>query len=267
MLQELKFQLSTAILTILTVAAAVSACINFSQQFRFHVPDDGVTWIDRAAGGARRVQAFRVAPDSGAANAGLRSGDILLKINGLRIENELYVPQALATIGAWNKADYLVERGGVQFKIANVVIQEFPREPVVTYQYLVGAGYLVIGLFVYFRRGSAQKARHFYVFCLVSFIFSCFHYTGRLNGFDTVILFGNVAAGLLAPTLFLHFCLTFAEPRSKLRVAALYLPATLLMLVYIGCSSGVLKLDMPLIQVREMLDRVWMLFLTAMYLI
>ena len=69
-MQELKFQLSTAILTILTVAAAVSAGINFSQQFRFHLPDDGVTWVDHAgpdAAGEKQVsvvQAFRVAPDS-----------------------------------------------------------------------------------------------------------------------------------------------------------------------------------------------------------
>src|SRR5713226_2058654 len=232
MLQELKFQLYTAILTILTVAAAVSAGINFSQQLRFRLPDDGVTWIDRAApGGTSTVQAFRVVPDSGADNAGLRTGDILRKINGLTIKTAVYVPQALASIGVWNKADYLVERGGVEFK-TSVIVAAVPRDPAVTYQYLVGAGYLVIGLFVYFRRGSAQKALHFYIFCLVSFIFSTFHYTGKLNGFDKVIYFGNVAAGLLAPTLFLHFCLTFPEPRpwlkSKLTVAALYLPAALL---------------------------------------
>src|SRR5438876_788337 len=262
MLQELKFQFSTAILTILTVAAAVSASINFSQQWSFHLPDDGVTWIDEGG----RVRAFRVAPDTGGANAGLRPGDFLLKINALPIKNELYVPQALATIGVWNKADYLVERGGVEFK-TSVIVAAVPRDPAVTYQYLVGVAYLIIGLFVYFRRGAAQKARHFYIFCLASFIFSCFHYTGKLNGFDSVILFGNVAAGLLAPTLFLHFCLTFAGQRSKLTLVALYIPATLLMLFYIGCSSGVLKLDMPIVLVREMLDRIWMLFLTAMYLV
>ena len=48
MFQELKFQLSTAILTILTLAAGVSAVINFQQQYRFRLPDDGVIWVDRA---------------------------------------------------------------------------------------------------------------------------------------------------------------------------------------------------------------------------
>ena len=271
MLQELKFQLSTAILTILTVAAAISAGVNFQQQLSFHLPDDGVTWVDDASpAGVTAVRAKRVQPGSGAWNAGLRQGDTLRKINGLTISTALYVPQALVKIGVWNKADYLVERNGVEFK-SNVIVAAVPRDPAVMYQYLVGVGYLIIGLFVYFRRGSAQRARHFYVFCLVSFIFSAFHYTGKLNGFDSVILFGNVVAGLLAPTLFLHFCLTFPEPRQWLRnnfrVTLLYLPAVLLMLVYVGFSSGMLRAKMPLVEAREMLDRVWMIFLTSMYLI
>src|SRR5712691_7652917 len=151
MLQELKFQLSTAILTILTVAAAISAFINFTQQWSFHLPDDGVTWIDLAG----TVQALRVVPDSGGANAGLRAGDALRKINALPIANALYVPQALATIGVWNKADYLVARKGVEFK-TSVIVQAVPRDPAVTYQYLVGVAYLIIGLFVYYRRGAAR---------------------------------------------------------------------------------------------------------------
>src|ERR1700746_3471323 len=150
------------------------------------------------------------------------------------------------------------------------MVGEVPKDPAISYLYLVGLAYLVIGLFVYFRRGSAQKALHFYVLCLVSFIFFAFHYTGQLNGFDEVILFGNVAAGLFAPTLFLHFCLTFPEPRpwlrSKLRVALLYLPAIALMMFYVGFSSGMLRATLPLVQVRETFDRIWMLYLTATYL-
>src|SRR5439155_6128337 len=127
------------------------------------------------------------------------------------------------------------------------------------YQYLVGSAYLVIGLFVYFRRGSARKARHFYILCLASFVSLCFHYTGQLNNFDKVIYFGNVLAGLLAPTVFLHFCLTFPEPRVWLRkrgrAAVLYVPAALLFLMYLGFSTGALAIAVPLNELRWMLDR------------
>ena len=46
MLQELKFQLSTAILTVLTIAAAIAAALNYQQIHRFRLPDDGVVWAD-----------------------------------------------------------------------------------------------------------------------------------------------------------------------------------------------------------------------------
>ena len=50
MFQELKFQLSTAILTVLTIAAAIAAALNYQQIHRFRLPDDGVSWADRAVG-------------------------------------------------------------------------------------------------------------------------------------------------------------------------------------------------------------------------
>ncbi|MGH9659103.1 MAG: ATP-binding protein [Bryobacteraceae bacterium] len=265
MLQELKFQLSTAILTVLTVAAVISAGLNFQQQFKFRLPDDGVTWVDSPSG----VQAKRVVATGGAYNAGVRPSDLIRKIGGQPIRTASDVTQVLVGVGGWNKTEYVVERRGVEFKSA-VIVGEVPRDPAVTYQYLVGMAYLLIGLFVYYRRGSAHKARHFYVLCLVSFIFSTFHYTGKLNPFDKVMYFGNVIAGLLAPTLFLHFCVTFPEPRkwvTRAREVMLYAPAALLVAVYLGAASGVVAVKMPLVELREVLDRVWLVFLTGTYLV
>ena len=266
MFQELKFQLSTAILTILTIAAVASAIINFQQQHKFRLADDGAVWVDRGA----RVEALHIDPDGPAAKAGLKNGDTLLKINGAATQKAIDVPQILAAVGAWNKAEYTASRQNVEFKAA-VYIREEPLDPAVSYQYMVGAAYLLIGLFVYFRRGSAHKARHFYVLCLVSFILCSFHYTGKLNGFDKVIYFCNVAAGLLAPTVFLHFCLTFPEPRrwfrSKVRVAMLYLPPALLFALWLAATSGALRIGISLVELRWMLDRIWQSLLVVPYLL
>ncbi len=265
MLQELKFQLSTAILTVLTVAAAISAGINFHQQQSFHLPEDGVTWIDK--GGS--VTALLVAPRSQAAKAGLRVGDQLLKINGSPVEQANVVTQVLVGVGTWNKAEYQIRRNGVAFK-AGVIVGEATADAAVYYLCAVGIAYLIIGLFVYFRRGSALKARHFYILCLASFIFFTFHYTGKLNNFDKAIYWGNVAAGLFAPTIFLHFCLTFPERRkwlsSKFSVMSLYLPAVILLSIYVGSTSGGLIVGIPLIELRIALDRVWLLLWTVLYL-
>ena len=266
MFQEIKFQLSTAILTILTIAAVASAVINFQQQHKFRLADDGAVWVDRGS----RVEALYIESDGPAAKAGLKTGDTLLKINGAATRKAIDVPQILAVVGAWNKAEYTASRSGVEFKAA-VYIREEPLDPAVSYQYLVAAAYLLIGLFVYFRRGSAHKALHFYVLCLASFILLAFHYTGKLNGFDKVIYFCNVAAGLLAPTVFLHFCLTFPEPRrwfrSKFRVALLYLPPAVLFAIWMGATSGTLQVGISLIELRWLLDRIWQPVLVIPYLL
>ncbi len=276
MLQELRFQLSTAILTVLTIAAAVAAALNYQQIHRFRLPDDGVTWGERTgSGGQSQVVAVRVAPNGPGERAGIRANDILKSIQSAPVTDTSDVPRRLAYVGAWAKAAYVVRRS-----IANsvyvdvpytVIVGEAARGIAITWQYVVGVAYLAIGLFVYFRRGSAYKARHFYIFCLTSFIFSSFHYTGKLNGFDQVIYWGNLIAGWLAPALFLHFCLTFPEPRPWFKrhwAAALYLPGAILTLVSAGFASGLfVSPGNSALDVREALDRTWMGLLTATYLI
>ncbi|MGD1068791.1 MAG: histidine kinase N-terminal 7TM domain-containing protein, partial [Bryobacteraceae bacterium] len=267
MLQELKFQLSTAILTVLTIAAVIAAALNYQQLHRFPLPDDGVVWRDR--GGL--VVATRVVPGGAADRAGIRVNDVLRTIQGVPIRNTVDVPRRLASYGAWAKAVYQVKRAGVDDVKATVIIDEAPRGVAYTYQYLVGLCYLAIGLFIYFRRGSASKARHFYIFCLVSFIFCCFHYTGKLNGFDQVMYWGNLVAGWLAPCLFLHFSLTFPEPRPWYRRwmgLAVYTPGIAFTLVAVGFETGVLMSPgNSLLDVRYTLDRAWMGLLTAAYLL
>ncbi len=49
---------------------------------------------------------------------------------------------------------------------------------------LIALIYLGIGLYVLLRRWTAPKSLHFYIFCLTSFVFYSFRYTGKLNQFD-----------------------------------------------------------------------------------
>src|SRR5204862_144495 len=70
-----------------------------------------------------------------------------------------------------------------------------------------------IGIYVLLRRWTAPGSTHFYIFCLVSFVFYAFKYTGKLNDVDWTIYWVNVTAWLLQPALFLHFVLTFPEKR------------------------------------------------------
>ena len=107
--------------------------------------------------------------------------------------------------------------------------------------------YLCIGIYVLFRRWTAPKSTHFYVFCLVSFVLYSFKYTTELDTFDWIIYWGNIAAAALQPALFLHFAVSFSDDysprrsgrlRRRILCVALYLPGIFLIgLQVVGDSS------------------------------
>jgi len=269
-LKDLKAQLISALLFVLTVAAVSCAVINFRQQKLFHLPDDGVTWVDRTTSSGNKVVALHIVADSSGDNAGVRTGDSLLSVGNYEIKKATDVPQALARVGIYQKAPYKVLRDGVEVTITDVVVDEVVPDSAIYYQYSVGAFYLMIGLFVYYRRVNAPRAVHFYILCFTSFIFSAFHFTGKLNPFDQVVYWGNVVAGILVPIVFLHFCLVFPEKRkwlsSGIRVAMVYAPAVALLAIYVLVAKGMLRVAAPLIEVRWFLDRIWLLYLVVCYL-
>ena len=114
MLQELKFQLSSAIITVVTIAAVVGGVLNYDQNRRWPLPDDGVTWVDAESSSGTVVSAYQVAPASGAQRADLHKGDEVLAINGVPITNSIDVARILAGVGAWGSATYTVRRDGVE---------------------------------------------------------------------------------------------------------------------------------------------------------
>ena len=263
-MNELKRQFVSALLAILTVAALVAAGINLQQQGLYHPPDDGVIWDNTATG----VTALYVQPGGSADKVGIRQGDILVDIEERPIQTATDVAQVLVRLGSWKSAKYHIKRQGLDAD-PKLIIGEHQPDSSIYYQYAVGLVYLAIGLFVYLRRGSADKAIHFYSLCLASFILSCFHYTSKLNPFDKVIFWGNVIAGILAPTIFLHFCLTFPEARGWLkgrgRVALLYLPGFALIGLYGGFALGYLRSNASPLEVLWALDRVWQAFYCLFY--
>jgi len=265
-MRELKFKFSGALLMILTVAAAVSAFINFQQQSRFKLPDDGVTWVDRDGS----VKALHVTPGSPADRVGVRKDDVVVKIAGAPIQRSIEVSQVLVGVGAWNKATYVLRRKGVEFEAPLIIGTALRNYAALYWQYAVGLVYLGVGLFVFFRRGNAPRSLHFYTLCLMSFILSAFHYTGKLNSFDKAMYYGNLLAGLFAPTIFLHFCLVFPEKRGWFRrsgrILAVYVPAVLVTTVVLGVSSGVVRVSVEPVELAWLLDRIWVVFLTATYL-
>src|SRR5258708_17643052 len=216
------------LLFLLTVAAVVFAGFNFNAEWKFQVPDDGVWWVEHA----ERLTADRVEPSRPGAKSGIKPGDQLVSINGQEVRNMSALERQLYSNGVWSKAAYSLLRQSVALD-SSVILEPWER-PLNNWLRVIALIYLGIGLYVLLRRWTAPGSTHFYIFCLVSFIAYSFKYTGKLNDFDWVIYWGNIAAAVLQPALFLHFVLTFPEKRQIIRkhpqlLGLAYIPAAILL--------------------------------------
>jgi PAS domain S-box-containing protein len=220
------------LLFLLTVAAVVFAGFNLNSEWKVQVPDDGVWWVEQ--GGL--LTADRVDPNGPGARSGIKPGDQLISINGQEIQNISGLERQLYRNGIWSKAAYSLLRQSVPLDSSVILV---PAERSLNnWLRLIALIYLGIGLYVLLRRWTAPGSTHFYIFCLVSFIAYSFKYTGKLNDFDWTIYWGNIAAGVLQPALFLHFVLTFPEKRETVRkhpwlMALVYVPAAALLAAHI----------------------------------
>lgn len=267
---EAKSQFLGTLLLILTAVAAVAAVLSLQHLRSYPLPDDGVTWVDHTLpSGKQGVFAAHITTDSPGEKADIHIGDELLRVGTQPIHTSLDVPRALWQIHVDGQTSYTLRRNGVEFQKPHIFIVAAPRDSAVYYQYCVGFFYLAIGLFVYFRRTSAAKSLQFFLLCLVSFIASCFHYSGKLNTFDELMYWGNLVAGLIAPAIFLHFCLTFhSRPRwlrPRLAWLVLYLPSLLLIGLVAAAAQGVITASGAMLELRWLLDRVILAYSILLY--
>ena len=253
-------------LALATLAAVIFAWLNFVQRSRYDMVDDGVAWSDSPSG----IEAWKVAPDSPASEAGIRSGDILLAINDAPVPNASHVARRLFRAGLWTQLRYKISRNGEEFETRLITTPPHKTLSVENYLRVVGLLYLFIGLFIFIRRWNAPRAVHFYIFCLVSFILYSFQYSGKLDAFDLEVYWSSVVARLLAPALLFHFALVFPErsesPRkSLLKFAAVYAPPLVLLFVHILASVNALGF-VPTTRSRVTLDQIELSFLGVYFL-
>jgi two-component system NtrC family sensor kinase len=234
--RDFQIRFVAILLALLTTAAVVYAGYNLQAERQFQVPDDGVWWVEHQG----RLTADRIDATGPGTRAGIKVGDQLTAIDQREVNSTAARTHQLYRVGAWSKATYSLVRQSVP---VDVVLIPVPAE---RSQYnwlrLIGLIYLGIGLYVLLRRWTAPGSTHFYIFCLVSFISYAFHYSGKFNGFDWTIYWGNVAAGLLQAALFLHFVLTFPERHWFVRkhpwaISAIYIPGLVLLSAHVLAIS------------------------------
>ena len=262
MVKDLQARFFAVILALLSVAAMVFAWINFQKEREFSTPYDGVWWMEEGG----HLQAQRVDPDGPGEKAGIKRGDRLVAVDGRQVSNVGSLERQLYRTGVWSKATYSLVRDGISLE-GPIILAPADRSLYDGLR-LIALVYLGIGLYVLLRRWTATKSTHFYVFCLVSFVFYSFHYTGKLNDFDWIVYWANVVAWLLQPALFLHFSLTFPERKPHLNgrawlIPLVYVPGALLLAAQISAVYFLKPTEM----LRWNLDRVSMTYLAAYYVV
>ena len=261
MAKDLQSRFLFVVIALLSVAAVVFAWINFQKEHEFDSPYDGVWWVESGD----HLQARWVDVNGPGEKAGVKPGDLLVAVDGRDVKNVGSLQRQLYRSGVYSKTTYSLVRQGIPVEAPLIPVPA--DRSLYTAERLIALVYLGIGLYVLLRRWTAPKSTHFYIFCLVSFIFYSFHYTGKWNIFDQTIYWTNVVAWLLQPALFLHFALTFPERKSVLTgrrwlVPAVYLPGAILLAIQV---SAILWLQ-PSEVLRYNLDRVQMLYLSAYFL-
>lgn len=232
---SLRIRLGAVVLALMTLAAVVFALLNYQQRSHFITPDDGVVWMDSAQG----VVAEQVKLASPGDRAGIKVGDRVVSIDGVSINRATDVNRVLWHAGIWSEVKYQLDRNGEPITLALITAPlQIPSSE--SYLRITGLLYLFIGLFIFARRWNAPRAVHFYIFCLVSFVFYSFHFTGKYNSFDQTIYWGNVGAGLLQAALLVHFALVFPVRRGRLwpKLTIVYAVAALLLGAHVAVASA-----------------------------
>jgi PAS domain S-box-containing protein len=254
-------RLQATLLALATLGLVLLAILNYRQENQFQQPDDGVWWrevpggleavrvLPNSPGQSAGIKTHdlltgaQVLPDNPARPSDLRKPDLLNGVKTLpensaqRADNQAknllppaaYVPirsvadleRILYRTEVYGKASYEITRGGIPLDTPVVVIPEPSDKSLALGLRIIGLIYLAIGIYVLFRRWTAPRATHFYLFCLVSFALYSLKYTGALeqNGdwslLDRLVFWCNVLAESLQPALFVHFALSFPEERFK----------------------------------------------------
>jgi PAS domain S-box-containing protein len=205
-------RLQATLLAVITVGLVLLGVWNFRQESTFPQPDDGVWWSEAPDG--RGLVADKVLPGGPGERYGLKAGDLLTDANDRPTHRISDLERELYRTGVFGTAHYAIVRDGIRLEPVTVIPEPVDRSLAQALR-VIGLIYLAIGIYVLFRRWTAPRATHFYVFCLVSFALYALKYTGKLDAIDTTVFWSNVLAESLQPALFLHFALSFPEERLR----------------------------------------------------
>lgn len=262
MTRPVSIRLAVVLLAVSTLAATILAGLNFVQENHYTVPVDGIWWVEAPGG----LTAERVLDEGPGKRAGIKQGDLLVAANDKPTPRKAALGRVMARTGIYGKATYTIIRSGVKLDVP--LILEAEDRSMNQALRLIALVYLSIGLYILFRRWTAPRSTHFYVFCLVSFVLYSFNYTGKFNTFDWAVYWGKILAEALQPALFLHFALAFplekeSLERKKWLITAIYVPCAFLVVLQVFAIQFLSATEL----LKHRLDQIATVYLAFYYML
>jgi hypothetical protein len=258
----------TALPVVVTVCLLAFGLANVVSRATSREVEDGVLWVERAAG----VVAAEVAVPSAADRAGVRPGDVLLAIDGQPVEARSQVLAVQQRAEADERHVYTLLRLGSR-EVAQVQLAPLPEGAGLLYYLLAAVGILtlLVGAAVRTRRPGDQATLHFFWLSVAFFGVLAFSFSGRLDKVDWAFYWADVIALLLLPPLFLHFVLVFPERPHHPGFAtlldrwlpAIYLPAAVLGLARVIALARAALDPGYFVRLVSVLDRLELLYLAS----
>ncbi len=217
--KKIKGQFYNKLLIAIIIGVALSA-VSLYFVFVCQQADDGLKIDDR-------FMALEVRPGSPAAEAGIRTGDRVLAIGGVRLarigelrtvhESVMHTVSALCGVLVPHRAvPYEIQRGEavVTVSVVPTRIGLQGLEFSVLFRFTLGLFFLLLGSLVYFRKHTDRLALIFFLYCATQSLYLTMgYYSSFWNcGIIRFLFYAVSPMKVLSGVLFLHFFSALSSP-------------------------------------------------------
>lgn len=224
-----RFGIRETLIVLAALALLGFGFVSFLYRVEATVPMLGVQWVQTGAG----PLALHVDPEAAAWHAGLREGDLLLRVDGASIDSALDAGQLGWAAPMHERLEFSVLRGAEE-KTFTVKVAARARSEPYTYLSIVGLAFWISGLLISLRWPNIRGGTTFSLFAFATFAQLTLSHTGRGDLLDRTIYWADVVVGALIPPLLLHLGIAVARLTAIVRrwwIGAAYLASGVILAV------------------------------------
>lgn len=172
-------------------------------------PYDGVVLAEASD----RLVVREVIPGSGADQAGLEPGDVILGMARELVKDKRHAAAVLNQRFIGEEVPYWIESGGERDEVPVRLDRRRVADGSYLYACILGLSFFFIGLFVLVRQPGLRASQVFFVVCGLSLlVLVCRFRPVSYSGIDALVLRLGSLAAVMLPAALLHLYLVFPHP-------------------------------------------------------